>query len=435
MIKNYLTLPFKSVGHLFMLIFLMGSGAYKSVGQDYVDTFEVVWRTVDETYFDSTFGGVDWKDLHDRYQPLIAEAENDEVFYRLVNEKLFELNTSHLGVVPPDEKEQIAPVLASSRGIGVDAKLLSGEAIITSVNPDSPGALAGLRPGFVIQRVDGKTIEQIAEEREMELTPPFNDRNRRSMITDDIRGLVYGTAGTIVSMSYLDEQGTLKETTIERVKRGERGERIKLGETLPLIYVEFDAKRLDSNIGYLRFNAFLPPVDERFLEVLEEMSDMDGLIIDLRGNPDGAFVIRRAIAEHLIEELTFFWSYKGRDGDRDVFLDPAERVYGGPLVVLVDVGSWSSSEEFAGGMQAIGRAVVIGERTLGKVLVQGEMELPNGAVLIYPTEQKRTAEGVVLEGRGVIPDLEITLERTLLSQGIDSQLEAAITYLENQKMR
>lgn len=142
-----------------MLIFLMGSGAYKSVGQDYVDTFEVVWRTVDETYFDSTFGGVDWKDLHDRYQPLIAEAENDEVFYRLVNEMLFELNTSHLGVVPPDEKEQIAPVLASSRGIGVDAKLLSGEAIITSVNPDSPGALAGLRPGFVIQRVDGKTIE------------------------------------------------------------------------------------------------------------------------------------------------------------------------------------------------------------------------------------------------------------------------------------
>ena len=107
------------------------------------------------------------------------------------------------------------------------------------------------------------------------------------MITDDIRGLVYGTAGTIVSMSYLDEQGTLKETTIERV---ERGERIKLGETLPPIYVEFDAKRPDSNIGYLRFNAFFPPVDERFLEVLEEMSDMDGLIIDLRGTPDGALV-------------------------------------------------------------------------------------------------------------------------------------------------
>ena len=72
----------------------------------YVDCsgcFETVWQTVNDRYFDPSFGGLDWAEVHDRYKPLIAAAESDEEFYKLLNQMLFELNVSHVGAVPPDD--------------------------------------------------------------------------------------------------------------------------------------------------------------------------------------------------------------------------------------------------------------------------------------------------------------------------------------------
>jgi len=88
--------------------------------------------------------------------------------------------------------------------------------------------------------------------------------------------------------------------------------------------------------------------------------------------------------------------------------------------------SASSAEEFSGALQAIGRAVVVGERSAGICVVADMLELPNGAVLMYPYGQTRTADGTVLEGRGVIPDIEVSLDRASLLEGRDPQLEAAI---------
>jgi len=68
----------------------------------YLNIFETVWQAVNDTYFDPTFGGLDWNEVHDRYQPLIATAENDENFYDLLNQMLFELNISHIVVLPPE---------------------------------------------------------------------------------------------------------------------------------------------------------------------------------------------------------------------------------------------------------------------------------------------------------------------------------------------
>jgi carboxyl-terminal processing protease len=99
---------------------------------EFPNCFEIVWRTIRDKYFDPDFGGLDWKKVHDRYQPQIAAVESDKTFYELVNKMLFELNVSHLAVVPPDEKDQ----LASAKGaIMVDLRLLEEEAVITAVEP------------------------------------------------------------------------------------------------------------------------------------------------------------------------------------------------------------------------------------------------------------------------------------------------------------
>jgi C-terminal processing protease CtpA/Prc len=75
------------------------------------------------------------------------------------------------------------------------------------------------------------------------------------------------------------------------------------------------------------------------------------------------------------------------------------------------------------------RAKIIGERTPGVVLTADFVKLPNGATFLYPNTQTITADGTVLEGHGVVPDIEVSLDRNELLQGKDTQLEAAINFV------
>jgi carboxyl-terminal processing protease len=397
-------------------------------GNEYLSIFEEVWQTVNDSYFDPTFGGLDWKEVHDRYQPYIAAAIDDKTFYALTNQMLFELNVSHIGIVPPEEKEQLEPVLSADGSLGIDFRLLDGEAVIVSVQPGLPGDQAGLQPGLIIQSLNGKTVEQWASE--VWPIPPYQERNERKRLTSKLQEQVYGSLNTKVSLVYLDVNGAAHEVTLQRVQRSGR---VDLGEEYPPFYVDFESRRLDEEIGYIRFNAFLPPIDQRFQEALESFRDTRGLIIDLRGNHGGIFPMRKALVEQLIQERELVWSYKGRDSVQEVFLEPVPNAYSGPLVVLIDLMSASSAEEFSGALQTIGRAVVAGERSAGICVTADVLQLSNGAVLMYPNMQTRTADGTVLEGQGVIPDVEVSLDRAALLQGTDPQLEAAIKAILNWK--
>ncbi len=105
------------------------------------------------------------------------------------------------------------------------------------------------------------------------------------------------------------------------------------------------------------------------------------------------------------------------------------------MVILVDELSASSSEEFSGSLQALGRATIIGSQTPGMCLTANIVPLPNGAILVYPFSQSQTPDGRVLEDNGVMPDISVTLDRAQLLQGVDSQLEAALDYLAGQTGR
>lgn len=422
----------KLITVLALLAMLLGLAACdsesgRSENEAYLENFEVVWQTVNDRYFDPSFGGLDWDEVHDRYRPLIAAAESDGEFYWIMNEMVFELSVSHLGVAPAD---QLAPSLSAEGSIGIDVRLLGDDAVITSVEPGSPGGEAGLQPGFVIQSIDSVSIEEIRSS--AFLTPPFNSRNQSLNVINGIMGRLDGPPGTTVSVTYLDERGEAHEQRIVRAQRS--GEVSSIGEGLPPFFIDFEATRLDGNIRYIRFNAFIPPVDEKFTDAIESMGDAVGLIIDIRGNDGGVWPVRKLLAERLVDERVLAWRYRSRDDSTGVYLDPAETVYEGPVVVLIDGASESSAEEFAGALQAIDRAVIVGERSPGRVLVADFMEL-SGAILVYPTEQTITADGTVLEGHGVVPDIPVGLDRDLLLQGVDSQLETAIEYIERGQPR
>lgn len=410
-----------------------------------MNIFETVWQTINKKHIDPTFNGLDWSEVHDRYKSQISATQNEEEYYLLINKMLFELNVSHIGVVPPDDLGQIDPILSAEGSIGIDVRMIEDNAIITSVKSGSIGDQAGLRSGYIIKSIDGINIEKLTDLKQIGdikvqdieekrtifpkiLIPPYNERNRKRNITGAILEKIYGPPDTFVSIEYVDEK---VESYLKKIVRAQRKSKMQFDDALPPFFVEFESKLLENNIGYVRFNAFMPPVHNKFKDTIKFMQDTTALIIDIRGNHGGFFDVRKAMAETLVKDRVLFWRYQGRDKTWEAYLEPADIVYEGPVVVMVDHLSVSSAEEFSGGLKAIKRATIVGERTPGIVVIANFEKLPNGATFMYPKAWTITADGTVLEGHGVIPDIETTLDRNELLQEKDSQLEAAVRFIKN----
>jgi carboxyl-terminal processing protease len=410
-------------GALVVVLTGLGTSPAPAGQQDtsYARCFDLVWNTVNETFFDPTFGGVDWKAVGGRYKPQIIAAPSDEQFYRLLNEMLFELRVSHLGVIPPGETwAQIEPTLFAESGIGLDVRMLDDDIVVTSVAAGSPADRVGIRPSFVITKIDGETIAAIKRERLSLLEPPFNVRNS---VASEVLARLYGRSGSHVSVSYVDADGRGREVTLGRQERTLYPIE---GVALPPVFIKFDQRRLSRGIGYIRFNTFMPAVAERLFEAIRKFHNSPGLIIDLRGNPGGHRSLITEVAGQCMAEEVMFLKLKTRSGTEAVRVQPVAGPFTGPVVVLVDVMSKSAAEAFAAGMQATGRAWIVGETTPGSIGPANPMPLPNGAMLVYPYAQCVRPDGSVIEGRGVTPDVEVKLDRSSLAQGRDVQLEAAV---------
>jgi carboxyl-terminal processing protease len=404
------------------LLVLQGFGATQNKNEGYLGIFETIWHMVNETYFDPSFGGLDWQKVHDSYQPQIASAKNDGDFHALINKMLWELKVSHMAYIPPGFFAAVEPVVFAPGGIGVQVRMLNGQVVMTSVDPESPAYKAGLRPGFIIQTIDGIPIAQVEKDVKRD-RPPYNDRGRIAQVTKGIMGRIYGAPDTEVSIAYLDERGEKREKKITRAQRsgtavGPKG--------MFFFALEFEAKRLDNEVGYIRLNTLQPEFATRISNAIKSMGNLSGMIIDLRGNSGGEI---ERMPDLFLAEKTLLYLRKTRSGEAKIFSDPPKDVYKGPLVVLIDVTSSSASELFAACLQASGRAKVAGDRSPGAVLESDNKIFPNGGVFMHPVAQLSTPDGTVLEGHGVIPDIEVGLKREMLLKGIDSQLDSAVKYI------
>jgi carboxyl-terminal processing protease len=387
-----------------------------------LQVFETVWGKVNETYFDPQFGGMDWAAVHDKYAPLIATAPDDEIFYDLLNRMLWELNVSHVGVGPAAVWPSVEPVVWESGEIGVDVRLLNGQAVITRVETDSPAEEAGLKTGFVIQKIEGIPMEQILAEMDGPLSPPHTKAGRMDIRTRHVLSKIYGEPGTCVRLGYLDERDAFHEQCIKRMQRPRKG------YMLPPAYLEFESRRLENGIGYIRFNTFHEDLVPDMVAAVAEHKDAPGIIVDLRGNPGGDPNTAEQLVAQFLDGQVSFGSFRFRGGSIPRTVN-GKNVYTGPLVILIDALSFSGSEYFGSGMQTIGRAVIIGERSPGGLTAMNIARLPNDAILGYPVAQIVTSDGRVLEGYGVIPDIQVTLDRGQLLKGVDAQLQAAIQYI------
>jgi carboxyl-terminal processing protease len=370
-------------------------------------TFEKVWKTVNDGFYDPNFNGVNWKAVHDRYAPRIDATKTEAEFYDLLDDMLAELKVSHMEILKPEDLAQLKKVTTTT-GLGLRA--IDGQVVVTRILPDSSAAKAGLKTGFVVTGVNGQPVKTLQE------TSPA----------------LGGPAGSTLKLSYLNENDQPAEATLERVGLSDENKG-NIGAGLKFYFL-FASERLRNNIGYFRFSSFVGAVSPQITAAIESMKDAPGIIIDLRGNGGGDDEVAIKMANMLFDKETQLMITRTRKGD-DMYYKakPVKNPYRGPVVILVDEFSGSASEQFTAGMQEAGRAYVIGKTTEGDDMDADLAKLPTGAYLIYATGQPRTPKGVVIEGRGVIPDKEVSLTRKELLAGQDAQLEAAIQYIESRK--
>jgi carboxyl-terminal processing protease len=184
------------------------------------------------------------------------------------------------------------------------------------------------------------------------------------------------------------------------------------------------------DVGYLYFTNFIMPLSKRLTSAIDSMRNAKGIIIDLRGNSGGETDLGLLLAGLFVDKETIVSTTQSRKGESQYKAKRVKNPYLGPIVILLDEECASESEEMTGGLQAIGRVFVIGKPSRGEDMDATLEGLPmNSLALLYPVGLSRTPKGVVIEGRGVKPDLEVKLTRAELLKGSDAQLEGAIQHL------
>jgi carboxyl-terminal processing protease len=390
--------------------------------------FDFVWNTIETRYHDPSFNGVDWRAVGERYRPLALAAPDDEAFWDVLDRMTGELHDAHTRVESP--RRVALRKSDESVSLGFFFEPVEGQLAVTTVNPESDAYWAGVRPGMTLVRIAGEPAASAYEKLRAGVR---QDSTERATHMQAVRKLVYGPIGSKVAFTFQRGDGTRFDTVLARRK-------------LPVHATEMH-RVLPSGYGYLRFSRWSLTLAARALGALDDLRATPGLIIDLRNNPGGAVHAVNLMLSRFFTQRTELGRTTTRTGAPvSLFLGAVEIIqlkrvvdgdphaYRGPVVVLVNGQSASGSELFAGSMQAVGRARIVGQPSCGCMLgFLGYARVPGGADLAYSEVGFVLANGKKVEGEGVIPDDPVPLTLADLRVGRDRALEEAQALLATMK--
>ena len=378
-------------------------------------TLNEVWQEVNDHFFDSNFNGVDWKAKRQEYKNRLKPVQSLEEASVVINQMLSELQTSHTHFYTQQEpayyqllgifnrgsfRKTLQRIFQNGKldytGIGIFTKNINGKTFISGIIDGTPAAQSGLKVGDEVIAVDGKPyqpIQSFVDKAEQEVkvsiqqSPDPKDRNDLTVIPRKLN----------------------PDTLFLEAMR----------ESIQII--ERDNKR----IGYVHIWSY---ADEQYQQLLVEeigfgkLKDTEGLILDLRDGWGGAEPNYLNIFNKQVPVLT----QMSRDGVKRTI----DLQWRKPVVMLVNNGSRSGKEILAYGFKKYGLGKLIGTKTAGAVVGGSPFLLKDGN-LLYLAVVDVWIDGERLEGKGVIPDIEVPFPLEY-AQGKDPQFNKAVDVLLEQ---
>ena len=288
-------------------------------------------------------------------------------------------------------------------GIGVYVHQDKETKTITFEEPfkDGPAAKAGMKKGDVLVAINQEPVEGKA-------------------LTDIVK-MLKGKKGTNVQID---------------VKRG--NETLSLAVTLEEVTVQtVHHKMLQDDIGYLQVTKFDKVTVAQFKEAIDKLQKqgMKGIIIDLRGNPGGLLTSVTEMLDRIIKEGTLV-STKDKNGKGETFKATDKESLDLPMAVLINGGSASASELFAGAIQDYGIGTLVGTKSYGKGVVQNIYGLKDGSAVKLTVSKYYTPKGRNIQGTGIEPDVKVELDEALkdkkeITVEEDNQIQSAVRVVKN----
>jgi carboxyl-terminal processing protease len=389
-----------------------------------VESFEAVWNAVAEKHWSpEQLEKIGWKNLKEPYRQRVAAAANQAEVRQILREMVGRIGKSHYAISGLEMK--VSPKVRQGGGNspGFRVGLVEGKVLVTGLEP----GVSDVRLGWEVMLVDGRPVAPALEEIEKQVGAGLQRGLRLHQL---LQILVSGSPGEELAFDF-EGPGGVKHRVVRKVSGGDgsAGFGFVQGMNVGREYRRVGVRR---DIGYFRLDMFLDVVRvlPQFQKAVEDCRACRGFIIDLRGNPGGVAVMANALAGWFVqkEDVKLGTMYQ-RGVELKFVVIPRLGGFAGPLAILVDEASASTSEIFAGGMQDLGRARIFGEQTAGAALPSVIESLPNGDLFQFAVANYVSESGRELEGMGVKPDLVVRHTLAALRAGKDRPLEAAINWL------
>jgi carboxyl-terminal processing protease len=374
---------------LLVMFFSMGfDGLVSSKTQRQInpeELYELVRLIVDQNYLDPTYNNQDLRiwSLDRRYKGQIKNYDDSK---KAIQTMLASLGDKYTRFLDKTEyKDELQAIDAKLPGIGIQIGLDKSQRIVV-IAPiqGTPAFKAGLQPKDEILEVDGTSTKGLSIE--------------------EVANKIRGTPGTNVKI-VVQRASEKKEYSITRAE-------IKI-EAIP----EGQSVKLSDQVCYIHFSSFISHDGaEEFADKLSKLGKCPGLILDLRNNPGGLLDNAISMANMFLDDDLDIVSTVDRDGYVITKSTGDKRLidYDGKLVILVNEGSASASEILSGALKDNGRAVLVGEKTFGKGLVQLVRDLPDGSGINITTAKYLTPNGTDINKIGIQPNYKVPLNEDAL---------------------
>jgi carboxyl-terminal processing protease len=360
------------------------------------------WRIVNQSYLDETLNHQNWWKLREKLikKPL---RDRDET-YSAIEEMLATLDDPFTRLLRPEQYHSLQVNTSGElSGVGLQININPETKLIEVISPlaGSPAEAAGIQPKDSILEIDGVDAKIIT--------------------LDEAAAMMRGVSGSKVSLRIQSGQDKVaKPRNVEIVR-----DRISLNP----VYTALDTNT-DKKVGYVRLNQFSANAAKEIAHGVNDLEKQgaEAYILDLRNNPGGLLQAGIEIARMWINGGTIVYTVN-RQGALGSFESNSEILTEDPLVVLVNQGTASASEILAGALQDNERALLVGEKTFGKGLIQSLFELPDGAGLAVTVAKYETPNHTDINKLGIMPDDVVAqnpITYTQIATEADQQYQEAL---------